>query len=150
MVAEAVDALGGIDVLVNNAGISGPTAPIQDIDTDQWEQVLQVNLTGTFNVTKNAIPHLIRSGKGVIIMMSSAAGRFGYPNRIAYATTKWGLIGFTKTLSMELGEYNIRANAILPGAVAGDRIQRGFRGTRKNYGKNCRRDQVRRNAESEP
>jgi NAD(P)-dependent dehydrogenase (short-subunit alcohol dehydrogenase family) len=128
MVADAAARLGGIDVLVNNAGISGPTAPVQDVDSDQWEQVLQVNLTGTFNVTKHAIPHLIASGKGVIIIMSSAAGRFGYPNRSPYSTAKWGLIGFTKTLSMELGEYNIRANAILPGAVDGDRIQRVFQG----------------------
>jgi NAD(P)-dependent dehydrogenase (short-subunit alcohol dehydrogenase family) len=135
MVAEAAETLGGIDVLVNNAGISGPTAPVQDVDAHQWEQVIQINLTGTFNVTKNAIPHLIRSGKGVIIIMSSAAGRFGYPNRIAYATAKWGLIGFTKTLSMELGEYNIRANAILPGAVAGDRIQRVFETRAKATGK---------------
>jgi len=128
MVADAADKLGGIDVLVNNAGISGPTTPVKDVDPDQWEEVLKVNLTGTFNVTKNAIPHLIRSGKGVIIIMSSAAGRFGYPNRSPYATAKWGLIGFMKTLSMELGEHNIRANAILPGAVEGERIERVFAG----------------------
>ncbi|HEX8076700.1 MAG TPA: SDR family oxidoreductase [Chthoniobacterales bacterium] len=135
MVAEAADMLGGIDALVNNAGISGPTAPVEEVDPDQWEQVLHVNLTGTFNVTKNAIPHLIRSGKGVITIMSSAAGRFGYPNRSPYATAKWGLIGFTKTLSMELGKHNIRANAILPGAVDGDRIQRVFEGRAKATGK---------------
>ena len=135
MVADAARELGGIDVLVNNAGISGPTAPVQDVDPDQWEQVLKVDLTGTFIVTKNAIPHLIRSGNGVIINMSSAAGRFGYPNRSPYSTVKWGLIGFTKTLSMELGEHNIRANAILPGAVDGERIQRVFEGRAKATGK---------------
>lgn len=128
MVAEAADRLGGIDILVNNAGIAGPTAPVQDVDPDQWERVIQVNLTGTFHVTRRAVPHLIRSGRGVVIVMSSAAGRFGYPNRIAYATAKWGLIGFTKTLSMELGEHDIRVNAICPGAVAGDRVQRVFEG----------------------
>ena len=135
MVADAARELGGIDVLVNNAGVSGPTAPVQDVDPDQWEQVLRVDLTGTFIVTKNAIPHLIRSGNGVIINMSSAAGRFGYPNRSPYSTVKWGLIGFTKTLSMELGEHNIRANAILPGAVDGERIQRVFEGRAKATGK---------------
>jgi len=135
MVADAADKLGGIDVLVNNAGISGPTAPVKDVDPDQWEEVLKVDLTGTFNVTKNAIPHLIRSGKGVIIIMSSAAGRFGYPNRSPYATAKWGLIGFMKTLSMELGEHNIRANAILPGAVEGERIERVFTGRAQASGK---------------
>jgi len=135
MVADAARELGGIDVLVNNAGISGPTAPVQDVDPDQWEQVLKVDLTGTFIVTTNALPHLIRSGNGVIINMSSAAGRFGYPNRSPYSTVKWGLIGFTKTLSMELGEHNIRANAILPGAVDGERIQRVFEGRAKATGK---------------
>ena len=76
----------------------------------------------------NAIPHLIASGHGVIVIMSSAAGRFGYPNRSPYSTAKWGLIGFMKTLSMELGVHNIRANAILPGAVEGERIQKVFQG----------------------
>lgn len=126
MMADAVSQLGGIDILVNNAGIAGPTAPVQDVDPQQWETVLNINLTGTFLITKAAIPHLIASGHGVIIIMSSAAGRLGYPNRSPYSTTKWGLIGFMKTLSMELGTYNIRANAILPGAVDGERIQKVF------------------------
>jgi NAD(P)-dependent dehydrogenase (short-subunit alcohol dehydrogenase family) len=129
MIADAVSQLGGgIDILVNNAGVSGPTAPVQQVDPDQWEQVLKVDLTGTFLVTRGAIPHLIASRNGVIVIMSSAAGRFGYPNRSPYSTVKWGLIGFMKTLSMELGEHNIRANAILPGAVDGERIQRVFQG----------------------
>lgn len=129
MVAEAALQLGGgIDILINNAGIAGPTAPVQDVDPDQWEAVLKVDLTGTFLVTKVAIPHLIASGKGVIVIMPSAAGRFGYPNCSTYSTVKWGLIGFMKTLSMELGAHNVRANAILPGAVDGDRIQRVCQG----------------------
>lgn len=135
MVADAAAQLGGIDVLINNAGIAGPTAPVQDIGVDEWQQVLQVDLTGTFVATKHAIPHLVRSGHGVIIVMSSVAGRFGYPNRSPYSTVKWGLIGFMKTLAMELGEHNIRANAILPGAVEGDRIQRVFEGRAKVSGK---------------
>lgn len=134
MVADAAAQLGGIDVLVNNAGIGGPTASVVDLEPDDWEQVLKVDLTGTFLVTKHAIPHLIRSGNGSIIIMSSAAGRFGYPNRSPYSTAKWGLIGFMKTLAMELGEHNIRANAILPGAVDGDRIQRVFEGRAKATG----------------
>jgi NAD(P)-dependent dehydrogenase (short-subunit alcohol dehydrogenase family) len=135
MVLEAAEKLGGIDILVNNAGTSGPTAPVQDLDPDQWEQVLRVNLNGTFLATKHAIPYLIRSGSGVIIIMSSAAGRFGYPNRSAYSTAKWGLIGFMKTLSIELGAHDVRVNAILPGAVQGDRIQRVFEGRAKATGK---------------
>ena len=92
------------------------------------DRVIQVNLNGTFNVTRLAIPHLKKSPAGVIINMSSAAGRFGYADRSAYSTSKWGLIGFTKTLSIELGEYGIRANAILPGAVDGPRLQKVFEG----------------------
>ena len=126
MMADAVSQLGGIDILINNAGIAGPTAPVQDVDPDQWEAVLKIDLTGTFLITQAAIPHLIASGNGVIIIMSSVAGRFGYPNRSPYATVKWGLIGFMKTLSMELGIHNIRANAILPGAVDGERIKKVF------------------------
>jgi NAD(P)-dependent dehydrogenase (short-subunit alcohol dehydrogenase family) len=128
MVAEAATALGGLDVLVNNAGISGPTASVEQMDPDAWEAVLRVNLTGTFNVTRHAIPHLKTSsstaGDGTILVMSSLAGRFGYPNRSPYSTSKWGLIGFTKTLARELGEFGIRVNAILPGAVEGPRIER--------------------------
>ena len=112
-----------------------PSAPVQELEPDQWEQVLQVNLNGTFLATKYAIPYLIRSGSGVIIIMSSAAGRFGYPNRSAYSTAKWGLIGFMKTLSIELGPHDVRVNAILPGAVQGDRIQRVFEGRAKATGK---------------
>jgi NAD(P)-dependent dehydrogenase (short-subunit alcohol dehydrogenase family) len=135
MAAAAVDALGGLDVLVNNAGIAGPTAPADELSADDWEKVIQINLNGTFNVTRLSIPHLKRSSAGVIINMSSVAGRFGYANRIAYSTTKWGIIGFTKTLSIELGEYGIRVNAILPGAVDGDRIQKVFEGRARVEGK---------------
>jgi NAD(P)-dependent dehydrogenase (short-subunit alcohol dehydrogenase family) len=128
MVPFSVDALGGLDVLVNNAGIAGPTAPVEEIKPDEWEEVVQVNLNGTFNVTRLAIPHLKKSPAGVIIIMSSSGGRFGYLNRSPYAATKWALVGFTKTLSIELGDYGIRVNAILPGAVEGPRIQKVFEG----------------------
>ncbi|MBC9070911.1 SDR family oxidoreductase [Thauera sp. CAU 1555] len=123
IVPAAIAALGGLDVLVNNAGIAGPTAPVEAFDPDEWDRVMQINLGGTFNVTRLAIPHLKRSAAGSIIVMSSVAGRYGYPNRSAYSASKWGLIGLTKTLSRELGEYGIRVNAILPGAVAGERIE---------------------------
>jgi NAD(P)-dependent dehydrogenase (short-subunit alcohol dehydrogenase family) len=131
MVAEAAIALGGLDVLVNNAGISGPTAPVEQMDPDAWELVMQIDLTGTFNVTRCAIPHLKKSAAGVVINMSSVAGRFVYANRSPYSTAKWGIIGFTKTLSIELGEHGIRANAILPGAVDGPRLERVFEGRAK-------------------
>jgi NAD(P)-dependent dehydrogenase (short-subunit alcohol dehydrogenase family) len=144
MVTLAVSALGGLDVLVNNAGISGPTAPVEQIPPDEWEKVVQVNLNGTFHVTRLAIPHLKKSPAGVIIIMSSVAGRFGYANRSPYSTTKWGLIGLTKTLSIELGRFNIRANAMLPGAVEGSRIDRVLEGRAKVTGRSV--DQERESA----
>ena len=113
----------------NNAGVTGPTAPVDEMKLDEWEKVVQINLNGTFYVTHFAIPYLKKSPAGVIINMSSVAGRFGYPNRSPYATTKWGLIGFTKTLSIELGEFGIRANAILPGPSRG-RASKGPTGSR--------------------
>ncbi|HEV7632561.1 MAG TPA: SDR family oxidoreductase [Steroidobacteraceae bacterium] len=144
MVADAVDRLGGLDVLVNNAGIGGPTKPVHELDPEDWDAVLRVNLTGTFDVTRNAIPHLIRAGGGSIINMSSAAGRFGYANRSAYSATKWALIGFTKTLSLELGEHGIRVNAIAPGAVDGERVERVFQGRAQASGQSI--DEVKRSA----
>ena len=128
MVATSAKALGGLDVLVNNAGIAGQTAPVEESDPDQWEAVMKVDVLGTFNVTRHSIPHLKKSPAGSIVIMSSLGGRFGYPNRSAYCTAKMGLIGFAKTLSRELGQFNIRVNAIAPGAVAGDRIERVLQG----------------------
>jgi NAD(P)-dependent dehydrogenase (short-subunit alcohol dehydrogenase family) len=127
--------LGGIDVLVNNAGIAGATAPVADYPLDTWNAVLNINLTGTFMVTQRAIPWLKQSPAGSIIVMSSLAGRFGYPDRVAYSTTKWGLVGFTKTLALELGPFGITANTIHPGAVDGPRIQSVFEGRAKVSGR---------------
>jgi NAD(P)-dependent dehydrogenase (short-subunit alcohol dehydrogenase family) len=121
-VADAVGTLGGIDVLINNAGISGPTTSVENLDPDEWDAVLAVNLTGPFNVTRLAIPHLRKSDAGVIIMMSSVGGRFGYANRSTYATTKRALIALAETLALELGDDGIRVNTIAPGAVSGPRM----------------------------
>jgi len=128
MVEAAVAALGGLDVLVNNAGIGGPTAPVETLAPDDWDAVLRVNLTSMFDTSRLAIPHLRRSSRGAIVNLSSVAGRFGYANRAAYATSKWGVIGFTKSLSIELGPAGIRVNAILPGTVEGPRIDRVLQG----------------------
>src|SRR5690348_15712948 len=135
MVPDAVAALGGLDVLINNAAISGMTLPVADYPPDNWDKVLAVNLTAMFDVTRLAIPHLKQSQSGVVINMSSVAGRFGFRNRSPYAATKWGVIGFTKTLAIELGEFSIRVNAIAPGAVTGDRIERVFAGRAQISGK---------------
>jgi NAD(P)-dependent dehydrogenase (short-subunit alcohol dehydrogenase family) len=135
MVPEAVRLLGGLDVLINNAGIAGLTLPVDQYPPDDWDKVVAVNLTAMFDVSRLAIPHLKQSDAGVIINMSSIAGRHGFANRSPYAATKWAVIGFTKTLAIELGEWGIRANAIAPGAVEGDRIVRVFQGRAQISGK---------------
>ncbi len=127
--------LGGLDVLVNNAGIAGATTPVADYPIDTWNAVVNINLTGTFMVTQRAIPMLKQSTAASIIVMSSLAGRFGYANRVAYSTTKWGLVGFTKTLSLELGPLGITTNSVHPGAVDGPRIQAVFEGRAKASGR---------------
>jgi NAD(P)-dependent dehydrogenase (short-subunit alcohol dehydrogenase family) len=142
MVADAVQRLGGLDVLVNCAGIGGPTRSVRDLDPADWDAVVRVNLTGTFDVTHQAIPHLIESDGGVVINLSSAAGRFGYANRSAYSATKWALAGFTKTLSIELAEHGIRVNAIAPGAVAGDRAEHVYQGRAEVSGRTVAEEKV--------
>jgi NAD(P)-dependent dehydrogenase (short-subunit alcohol dehydrogenase family) len=120
---DAVGSLGGLDVLVNNAGIAGPTARCEDIDPDAWERTLAINITGQFHCARLAIPHLRQSRNASIANLSSAAGRFGFALRTPYAASKWAVIGFTKSLSIELGTDGIRVNAICPGSVAGPRIE---------------------------
>ena len=123
MFNEALVGLGGLDCLVNNAGIAGPTGAFHEIDPKDWDRCIEVCLTGQFNCARLAIEHLKQSNNASIINLSSAAGRFGFPNRAPYSAAKWGVVGFTKTLSMELGDFKIRCNAILPGPVDGPRIQ---------------------------
>lgn len=120
---QAIKKLGGLDCLVNNAGIAGPTGPVHEIAPEEWDRCIDVCLTGQFNCTRVAVAHLTKSNNASIVNLSSAAGRFGFPNRSPYSAAKWGVVGFTKTLSMELGQYGIRCNAILPGTVEGERIR---------------------------
>jgi len=121
---QGLAALGGLDVLVNNAGIAGPTGPVEDINPDDFERTLAINITGQFLCTRLAVPHLKAAGGGAIINLSSAAGKFAFPLRTPYSASKWAVVGFTKSLAAELGPFNIRVNAILPGAVEGPRIER--------------------------
>ena len=123
-IADAAKAMGGIDTLVNNAGIAGPTGQVHEIEPDAWDRCLDVCLTGQFNMARAAVPWLKKSGNASIINLSSMAGRVGFALRSPYAAAKWGVIGFTKSLSIELGVDGVRANAILPGLVAGDRQRR--------------------------
>ena len=122
--AETGEALGGLDALVNNAGIAGPTAPVEETAIEAWQQTLTVNLSSMFYCARLAVPLLKAAGGGAIVNMSSAAGRFGYPLRAPYAASKWGVVGLSHTLAAELGRYSIRSNAILPGPVGGPRIDR--------------------------
>jgi NAD(P)-dependent dehydrogenase (short-subunit alcohol dehydrogenase family) len=116
--------LGGLDALVNNAGIAGPTGGVDEIDPAEWRRCLDVGLTGQFLCARRAVPLIREAGGGAIVNMSSAAGRLGYAFRTPYAATKWGVIGLTESLAKELGPDNIRVNAILPGIVQGPRIDR--------------------------
>ena len=117
----AANQLGGIDTLVNNAGIGGPTEKIENISPEEWSNCLNVCLTSQFNCIRTSVSYLKQSKNASIINVSSAAGRMGFAMRSPYATAKWGVIGLTKSLSIELGNYDIRVNAILPGIVAGKR-----------------------------
>ncbi|WP_010484553.1 SDR family oxidoreductase [Pseudomonas sp. S9] len=122
---EAMALLGGIDVLVNNAGIAGPTGNIDELDAHAWEQTVSTNLNSQYYFLSKAVPYLRQSGQHPhIIAMSSVAGRLGYPFRTPYASTKWAIVGLMKSLANELGPHNIRVNAILPGVVAGERMDR--------------------------
>lgn len=110
-----VDALGGVDVLVNNAGIGGPRAPIGEVPTEDWDRTIAVNLNGAFYCMQAAVPHMKEAGGGCIINISTTSARTGLPNRSPYVASKVGLLGLTYTAARELGQFNIRCNAILPG-----------------------------------
>ena len=120
----ALGHLDGLDVLLNNAGIAGPTARVEDVAPEALSRTLKIDLEAMFHCARRAVPALREAGGGSIVNLSSAAGRFGFPLRSPYAAAKWGVVGFTKSLAVELGSDRIRVNAILPGLVAGDRIRR--------------------------
>jgi NAD(P)-dependent dehydrogenase (short-subunit alcohol dehydrogenase family) len=121
---EALKALGGLDCLVNNAGIAGPTGRVEEINPEDWDRCLAVDITGQFNCVRLAVPHLKQSNNPSIMNLSSQAGKHGFPLRSPYAAAKWAVIGFTKSIAIELGPFGIRVNALLPGLVAGHRIRR--------------------------
>lgn len=121
--AKIESTMGGLDALVNNAGIAGPTGGVEDIEPGDWARCIDICLTGQFLCAHYAVPMLKTAGGGSIVGMSSAAGRFGYAFRTPYAAAKWGVIGLTQSLAKELGPANIRVNAILPGIIEGPRIE---------------------------
>jgi hypothetical protein len=133
---ELVDRkLGGLDVLVNNAGMAGPTGGVETLSLADWERTLAVNLTGQFLCVRQAVPRLRQGQDPSIINLASVAGHLGMPGRAPYSASKWGVVGLTKTLAIELGPDGIRVNAILPGAVDGPRIQAVIAAKAKAVGK---------------
>ena len=138
--ADVVAQMGRIDVLCANAGIAGPTALVEDVALDDFRACVSVNLEGAFIAAKHAAPLMKAARSGAIVITSSTAGIYGYPNRAPYAAAKWAMIGLMKTLAMELGPFGIRANAICPGSVEGPRMEGVL--AREAVAKGMTRDQV--------
>jgi len=141
-VADTLAELCRIDVLINNAGITGPTASVDRLERADWDHTLAINLTGAFLCAKAVLPHMAERGSGKIINIASVAGHIGYPLRAPYAVSKWGMLGLTRTLAAEWGKKNIQVNAISPGSVSGERIERVIRERAARSG--AQEDEVRR------
>jgi NAD(P)-dependent dehydrogenase (short-subunit alcohol dehydrogenase family) len=121
-----VKALGGLSILINNAGIAGPAGPVESISTEDWNRTFAINVAGQFYCVRRAVPALKAHGGGSIVNMASVAGKFGFPLRSPYSASKWAVVGFSRGLSIELGPHKIRVNSILPGVVDGERIKQVF------------------------
>lgn len=125
MVEAALDAFRRIDILVNCAGTTGPIeTPVQEIKVEDWDEVLAVNLRGTFLPTKHVVPVMLRQGRGKIVNIAGTSGLRGYKLRAAYSASKWAVRGFTRTVALEVGPYGINVNCVAPGIVEGDRMAR--------------------------
>ena len=128
MVDRTLDKFGRVDVLVNNSGIAGPTVGVADMDLNAWQEVQAVNLTGAMLCAKHVLKKsMIPHQSGTIINISSGSGRRGLLMRSPYSASKFGMIGLTQCLALEVGRYGIRVNCIAPGLVEGERIERVFR-----------------------
>lgn len=123
-VEATVEEFGGLDCLVNNAGIAGPTAPVEEVAVEEWERTMDVNATGAFRCVKHAAEHLRASERGSVINIASISGKRPLEDRTPYAASKMALIGLTRTLAFELGDDDVTVNAVCPGATRGDRIDR--------------------------
>jgi NAD(P)-dependent dehydrogenase (short-subunit alcohol dehydrogenase family) len=132
--ADVKKFLGGLDVLINNAGIAGPTAKVEDIRPEDWDRCIAIDLNGMFYCTRKAMPLIKAAGGGSIINLSSIAGRFGFPMRTPYAAAKWAVVGFTESLAAEAGPDKVRVNCIQPGIVEGDRVDRIIEAKAKGLG----------------
>ena len=135
LVTSARDAFTRIDILVNAAGVTGPIeTPVWEIKADDFDQVIAVNLRGTFLPTKHVLPTMIKQRYGKIVNISGTSGLRGYKYRAAYSSSKWALRGFTRTVALEAGPYNINVNALHPGIVGGDRMDKLCREKAKKRG----------------
>ena len=123
-----------VDALINNVGIAGPTGRLEELNINDWRETIDININSHFYYTKFSIPLIKNNNGGSIINLSSTAGLFGFPFRSPYAASKWAVIGMTKSLAVELGEFNIRVNAICPGSVSGDRMKRVMEAKSKSLG----------------
>jgi NAD(P)-dependent dehydrogenase (short-subunit alcohol dehydrogenase family) len=126
-VEQVMERFGRLDVLVNNAGIIGPTALVTEVKREDWDETISVNLTGAFLCARAVLPHMAKRKSGKIINISSVAGHKGYPLRAPYSVSKWGMIGLSQTLAAEWGSYNIQVNTISPGPVRGERMDQVIR-----------------------
>jgi NAD(P)-dependent dehydrogenase (short-subunit alcohol dehydrogenase family) len=132
--ADAQRTLGGLDVLVNNAGIAGPTAKVEDISIEDWERCIAIDLNGMFYCTRKGMPLIKAAGGGSIVNLSSIAGRLGFALRTPYAAAKWAVVGFTESLAAEAGPDGVRVNCIQPGVVEGERVERVIEAKAKGLG----------------
>jgi NAD(P)-dependent dehydrogenase (short-subunit alcohol dehydrogenase family) len=132
--ADVKKFLGGLDVLINNAGIAGPTSKVEDIRPEDWDRCIAIDLNGMFYCTRKAMPLIKAAGGGSIINLSSIAGRFGFPMRTPYAAAKWAVVGFTESLAAEAGPDKVRVNCIQPGIVEGERVDRIIEAKAKGLG----------------
>lgn len=135
MVARTVETFGRIDILVNAAGVTGPIeTPVQDIGVEDFRFVLEANIVGTFLPTKHVLPGMIARKYGKVVNISGTSGLRGYKYRAAYSSSKWALRGFTRTVALEVGRHNVNVNALHPGIVAGDRMDKLCREKAKKRG----------------
>jgi len=147
MAEAAIERFGGVDVVVNNSGIGGPSAPLWEVDPADWEQTIAVNVTGVFLVCRALLPHMIDRGSGSVIIIGSISGKRPLWGRTPYTTSKAALIGLTRTLAWEAGAHGVRVNLISPGFVAGPRIDWVIKA--QADGRGLSQDQVRSEFESE-
>ena len=133
-IEATVERFGGLDCLVNNAGIAGPTKPVEEVTVEEWQKTMDVNVLGPFLCAKHASPQLRASEQGSVINIGSISGKRPLANRTPYTASKMGVIGLTRTLAFELGDDDVTVNAICPGATRGDRIERVIQGQADSQG----------------